>query len=116
MEITEVQHIDGVTLVKVQHAGTKYSTVREATEAFRQVICNYRSSNLVLDLSRLDYANSSTFSLLIWIWRYVRERSGRLAICRVAPRVYEVMKTIKIDTLLTIFGTVPEAVAHLKSE
>jgi anti-anti-sigma factor len=116
MKISKVQHIDGIVVASLRDPVTQHSELQAAKEAARQAIRNFKTSKLVLDLSPLDYANSSTFSILIWIRRLMEQQNGRLAICCVAPRIYETMKSTKLDTVLKVFDTVPEAVTYLAAE
>jgi len=70
-------------------------------------------SNLVLDLSSLEFVDSAGLGVLVGIYKRVKQRGCRVAVAAVRPYVVRVMKVIKLDQVFESFPDVPEAIAAL---
>jgi anti-sigma B factor antagonist len=73
-------------------------------------------NRLLLDLSELEYVNSSGLNLIIGMLTRARNAGGDLAICGVSAKVRELLIMTRLDSVFRIHGSVEEATAHLNSK
>ncbi len=102
------------TVVKISLAGrlmdkTQASTLLQGIE--EQVSTG--KNRFILDLSHLDYMNSSGLNVLVNILTKARVAGGEVAIANVSPKVEQLFLITKLHTLFTISESVEKAEAHL---
>lgn len=59
-------------------------------------------SNVMLDLSELEFINSMGIGKIVLIHKTCQSRSGKLEITSVQPKVMKLFKILCLDTVLTI--------------
>lgn len=72
--------------------------------------------NILLDLSKVKYCDSSGLSALLIGNRVCTEAKGSFIICGVQPMVEKLLKISQLDGILTITPTLPEAIDFLFME
>jgi anti-sigma B factor antagonist len=83
-------------------------------QAFRRVDGR---TDLVIDLSNLEFVDSAGLGVLVGIYKRVTQRGRRVAVAGAQPYVSRVMKIIKLDQVFESFEDVPSALAEfLRSE
>jgi anti-anti-sigma factor len=88
----------------------------QSAEQFRQdlvALVNSDVKHLVLNLSDLSYINSSGLGALVAAYKRVRTLDGSLRLCHVRGAIAEVMKLIRLHTIVDIFDTEEAACASL---
>ncbi|HEX6393519.1 MAG TPA: STAS domain-containing protein [Acidimicrobiales bacterium] len=102
---------NGIAVVSV--AGTlDASTVG----SFRQAVAETISSeDLVIDLSRLVFIDSSGLGALVGVIRRVRESGGQAAVACSSPVVTRVLCSAGLDRIVTVSESLDEATAALAS-
>jgi anti-sigma B factor antagonist len=70
-----------------------------------------QQSFVLLDLSGVDFIDSSGLGLLVRYAMRVKKEGGDLKLCCVAPRIQTTLKTTKVNTILKSYGSEAEAVA-----
>lgn len=68
-------------------------------------------ADLVVDLSRVDFLDSTGLSVLVKALARVREAEGSLSVVVTAERVAKVFRITGLDTLIPLHPSVAEAVA-----
>ncbi len=71
------------------------------------------SQNFIIDLSKIDYMNSSGLNVLISLLNMNRDHYGKLIIFGVPNTVESILKTSKLFNLFTICATKEEAINKL---
>lgn len=71
--------------------------------------------NVVLDLSQLQYMNSTGLNILINVLTRTRGNGGNTIISGLSPSVRQLFVVTKLDSVFTITTTVDEALAKLAS-
>ena len=66
---------------------------------------------VVIDLSTLDYADSSGIGTMVSCLTQVKQAGGELRLAGVNPRLLKMFKMTGIDVLIDIFPTVADAAA-----
>ncbi len=63
----------------------------------------------VLDLGNVRALSSAVLGLLIRIAKRVHERDGRLKLCRINPKIYEIFKITRLTKTFDIYSDVESA-------
>lgn len=82
---------------------------------FRKVMGNYVSqgpNNLILDLSGIDFVDSSGLGALVQLVKKAKDAEGTLQLIA-NPRVMQTVKLVRLEKFLSIQSSVDEAVANL---
>ena len=69
-------------------------------------------TDLVVDLSRVDFLDSTGLAVLVKTLKRVREGDGRLAVVVTSDRVAKVFRITGLDGLIPLHGSVADAVAE----
>ena len=72
-------------------------------------------SKLILDLSDLDYVDSSHLAAMVVCYKRVVERGGRVVFCGLNTSVRETFLVTRLDRIFTIAATRREALESIKA-
>lgn len=67
---------------------------------------------LMLDMTDLEYVNSSGLNLLIGMFTKARNAGGELVICGISAKVRKLLVMTRLDAVFKIHGSVQEALQH----
>jgi len=84
--------------------------------AFRKVLeksLDEGPSNLILDLSQIDFIDSSGLGALVQVAKKVQNQSGSLQIVS-NPRVTQTVKLVRLDQFLSLQPNVEAAIENVK--
>ena len=70
-----------------------------------------RPDRLVVDLSQVEYMDSSGVATLIEAMQVARNRGSRLLLCGLRDRVRSILEIARLDMIFTIVGDLDEALA-----
>ena len=82
---------------------------------FRKVMGNYVTqgpSNLILDLSGIDFVDSSGLGALVQLVKKAKDSQGSLQLIA-NPRVMQTVKLVRLEKFLAIQPSVDEAIDNL---
>ena len=68
---------------------------------------------MLLDLSETQYIGSSFLGVLMRVWKRLRDRHGRLALCDANDVCGDVLRASKLDTIWDVFSDRATAVKEL---
>jgi anti-anti-sigma factor len=71
------------------------------------------STRVVIDLQRLPYFGTNLLEAMHMIWRPVRAKGGKMALCNVSDVGQEILRVSRFDTLWPVLPTQEEALATL---
>lgn len=71
---------------------------------------------VALDLERIDYLGSSGVGTLVGLKRRLEAQGGRLALFRVSPPVFDLLRLMALTSVFAIVPDGPAAVELLRSE
>ena len=66
---------------------------------------------LVLDVSGVDFIDSSGLGLLVRLVKSAKKACGEIKLCCVSPRIQATLKTTKLNAILKSYGSQTEALA-----
>jgi CheY-like chemotaxis protein len=67
---------------------------------------------VLLDLSEVDFIDSSGLGLLLRCFLRTRNANGILKVCGVSPRINEALKVTNLDRMLESYGSEADAIAE----
>ena len=70
---------------------------------------------IILDLSRLQWSNSTGIGILVSAWTMAQKEEAELVVVNSAARLDNIFKVTNLKFIRKIFETVDEAVIYLKS-
>ena len=82
---------------------------------FRKVLGNYVTqgpSHIILDLSGIDFVDSSGLGALVQLVKKAKDSQGTLQLIA-NPRVMQTVKLVRLEKFLSIQPSVDEAIANL---
>lgn len=72
--------------------------------------------HVVFDFCEVAYFGSAMLETMLALWRHVRSRGGRLAVCNLSEAERELLSTVKFDTLWPIGETREEAITAVRGK
>ncbi len=70
--------------------------------------------NLVIDFSSVNFLSSAVLGLLIRVSKRVNENNGKLKLCSINPKIYEIFKITRLDEIFEIYSDAKKAMQTLK--
>ncbi|MCK4549627.1 MAG: STAS domain-containing protein [Candidatus Krumholzibacteria bacterium] len=70
---------------------------------------------IILDLSRLQWSNSTGIGILVSAWTMAQKEEAELVVVNASARLDNIFKVTNLKFIMKIFETVDEAVVYLKS-
>lgn len=65
--------------------------------------------NLILDFCNVQFLSSAVLGLLIRISKKIYERDGRLRLCNISPKIYEIFKITRLTKIFDIYQDIESA-------
>jgi anti-sigma B factor antagonist len=99
----KVTNAQSVTLVELNLPDGLDSTVFDRlNEDLLRVFDPQASTRWILDLANVQYMGSAALGLMVNIRHRIRATEGKLALCNLSPRLYQIFKTCCLERLFTI--------------
>jgi len=103
-------HDDTLVVVPVINLReSDYLKIEEAATDLFQLLDRSRYQNIVLDFYKTDFYGSTALSLFVKLWKWVRNRKGRLVCCNISEHEQEILEVAHLDLLWPICETRSEA-------
>lgn len=102
----EIRHVGGVAVV-----GLRGDVDLEHSPAAREVLlsCVRSGHDLAVDLSAVEYIDSSGIASLVEAFQEARKRGARFSLVAVSPAALRVFELARLDSVFTIFASLDEA-------
>jgi anti-sigma B factor antagonist len=101
---------------KIFHLSGRLMDQKEADQmmaVLEQELGEQAGVNVLLDMSQLQYMNSTGLNILISVLTRTRKGGGEVLISGLSTGVKQLFLVTKLDTVFTIKGSVDEAIASL---
>ncbi len=108
---------DGPTLViapLVEGCGFRYQQLHIEANSLQRKFETKQFTNLVMDLSNMNYFGSELIGVLIRLARTATNGNGRAALCGPSPKMLEVLDGMRLKKLWPIFASRDDALKHVK--
>ncbi|MGH7199446.1 MAG: STAS domain-containing protein [Planctomycetaceae bacterium] len=117
-EVFQTERAGDVLIVLPQPSARTFGEA-EVSHRLAGLLAEYRASgavHAVVDFAGVPYFGSSLLEAVRTLWNEVRARSGRVALCGVAPLGRDVLHVAKYDTVWLLCATRDEALAAVHQE
>ena len=84
--------------------------IKALRESIMSVIGQAEHINLVLDFGNVQFLSSAVLGLLIQISKRIYEQGGKLKLCNINPKIYEIFKITRLTKTFDIYKDVEGAV------
>lgn len=105
----------GVTVLKVVGAVKVGETVREFEQTLERAATE-RTGAVVLDLTDLEYMDSTVIGVLVGALHRLKAEGRELALVHPRDRIASLLRTAKLDSLFEIYDTVSEAIGTIANK
>ncbi len=90
--------------------------VRDVEQSLASLIEQADGIVLVLDFSNVRFMSSAVLGLLIKVSKRVYEREGKLALCAIGPKIYEIFKITRLTKIFDIYKDADTAIRRLAEQ
>jgi len=87
--------------------------INSLQESIMSVIEQTERINLILDFSNVRFLSSAVLGLLIRTSKRIYEHDGRLRLCNIDPKIYEIFKITRLTKTFDIYKNVESAIKDL---
>jgi anti-sigma B factor antagonist len=109
-----VEYAENATIITfVDERILEERDIQTLQESIMSVIEQAERLNLVLDFCNVQFLSSAVLGLLIRVSKKVYERDGRLRLCSISPKIYEVFKITRLTKIFDIYQDVESATEDL---
>ena len=106
------EKIEDITILTLPGDAMDAANSREIK---RDIAPNFTpGAKVVLDLSRLCFVDSTGVGTILSCRRRLKEKGGALALCGVKRPVRLLFDLVRLDKMVSIFGTREEAIVYLQ--
>ncbi|HBG25860.1 MAG TPA: anti-sigma factor antagonist [Phycisphaerales bacterium] len=70
--------------------------------------------NLIIDFVNVRFLSSAVLGLLIRVSKKINEQKGKLKLCGIGPRIFEIFKITRLDEIFDIHEDAKKAMGSLK--
>jgi anti-sigma B factor antagonist len=108
--LMQVEQIGDVTVVQfTRSAILDQNQIHGMAKQLQGLMERVAHPQLVLDFSAVDHFSSSLLAQLVGLHKKAQAAGGRLALCALAPALYEVFRITHMDRVLSIYRDEQEA-------
>ncbi len=105
-----VQYRDNATIVTFTDEKILEETdIKALQDAVMSIVEQSHGLTLILDFGNVAFLSSAVLGLLIRISKKVYEQDGRLKLCNINPKIYEVFKITRLTKTFEIYSDVESA-------
>jgi anti-sigma B factor antagonist len=103
----------GVIVLRLGSMVKVGETVREFESSLER-ITNEETGSLILDLSDLEYMDSTTLGVLVGALHRMKSQNRDLVLVHPRGRIASLLRVARLDSLFAIYDTVDEAIASIR--
>ncbi len=87
--------------------------IRTLQDSIISVVEEAERVNVILDFRNVQFLSSAVLGLLIRVSKKIYERDGRLGLCNINRKIYEIFKITRLTNIFDIYQDVDSAVENL---
>jgi anti-sigma B factor antagonist len=111
MKVSRADH-GGIPILELEGEFDSFET-ELVRDGFDKIVSEGKK-HVVMDLGEMTFANSTTIAFLITAQKRVGAMGGRLVLARPRDFIRRTLRTLGLDQVFPVAGSVEEAVATLK--
>jgi anti-sigma B factor antagonist len=109
----EDEESGGATILRLGGMVKVGETVRELESRFER-IASEQTGSVILDLTDLEYIDSTTLGVLVGALHRFKSQNRDLVLVHPRERIAALLRVANLDSLFRIYGSVPEALGALE--
>ncbi|HEY7116366.1 MAG TPA: STAS domain-containing protein [Tepidisphaeraceae bacterium] len=109
----ERSNIDGVTVLRLR-GSLNQGAIADVEKSFRDAT-QEDGAAIVLDLTNVDILTTPAISMFLDAARAIKHTGGRIVATGPQPRVNEVLRRLRLDTLLPVCTSIAEGIQRVKN-
>ncbi len=109
-------HLENATLIVAPTGPISNFAGREVQPEWEQVMAFVQKGqchNVLVDMEKVSFFGSVLLGALNAMWKRIRQRDGKLALCNLSDMGAEIIHAAKFDTLWKIYPTREEGLKDL---
>ncbi|ONN26974.1 anti-sigma factor antagonist [Thermosipho affectus] len=110
----ELETKDGISILKIT-GEIDISNAHNLKKFAMENILNKGNKNCILDLSQMNYIDSSGLGILVSLHKSFKLQGGELVLVKLSDNVKNLFRMTNLDKALNIKNSVNEALKFLKS-
>lgn len=75
----------------------------------KEILKKHDIKEIILDISGVTFVDSSGIGVFISIFKFIREKNGKMALAGPKQKVYRVFELTRIDQIIDIYDSVKKA-------
>ena len=87
--------------------------IRALQDSVMSVVDQAEEIHLILDFGQVQFLSSAVLGLLIRISKRINEKNGKLTLCNISPKIYEVFRITQLTKIFDIQKDVDSAVNNV---
>lgn len=109
-----VDYAEGMTVVRLMDEKIlDADNIQGIEDSIMPVIEQAEQIRLLVDFSNVKFLSSVMLGVLIRISKRVYERDGKLGLCGINPKIYEIFKITRLNKIFDIYEDTNEALSKL---
>jgi anti-anti-sigma factor len=110
-----MEHVGGVTVARLARSDLlDDKTINTLGNQLFHLVLEGDCRLLILNFSSVQRVTSALLGKIIGLHKKLQAAGGRLALCRVDPRLHEAFETLQLHRLFPIFAEEQEALQSLQ--
>ncbi len=90
--------------------------IQALQESVMSVVEQAERINIILDFCNVRFLSSAVLGLLIRVSKKIYEQDGKLKLCNINPKIYEIFKITRLTKIFDIYEDVESAAESLSAE
>ena len=87
--------------------------IKALQDSIMSVIEQAERISLILDFGNVRFLSSAVLGLLIRVFKRIYEQDGRLGLCNINPKIFEIFKITRLTKTFDIYDSVESAMEGL---
>jgi anti-sigma B factor antagonist len=109
-----IQQIGDISIVRIEE---QRATVLQGTDALKKTLLDMveeGKTRIIIDLSVVEFADSSTLGVLVSVLKAATRKSGDVKVFGLQPAVVAVFELTRLSRVFEVFGAESDALASFK--
>jgi len=113
----QVDYTDNATIITfVDERILEETDIQDLRASIMSVVEQGEHMSLILDFSNVRFLSSAVLGLLLRISKRIYERDGRLRLCSINPKIYQIFKITRLTKIFDIYKDLETATRDLAAE
>jgi anti-anti-sigma factor len=112
MELSTMQR-DGILILRLDSKELDAKQAQGFKEKAIQIINQKGNDQVIFDLQKLQFIDSSGLGAFLSLLRQINTRGGRLCLAGMTPAVKTIFELVSMQKIFECCGTTDEAIHHL---